>query len=31
MTTGPTELRSFFATQMRVWGDVVRENSIKPS
>jgi tripartite-type tricarboxylate transporter receptor subunit TctC len=31
MTTGPAELRSFFATQMRVWGDVVRENSIKPS
>ncbi|BAT59867.1 tripartite tricarboxylate transporter family receptor [Variibacter gotjawalensis] len=26
---GPDELRTFFAEQMRVWGDVVRENNIK--
>jgi tripartite-type tricarboxylate transporter receptor subunit TctC len=26
---GPEELRTFFAEQMRVWGEVVRENNIK--
>ena len=26
---GPDELRSFFAEQMRVWGEVVRDNGIK--
>lgn len=30
MTTGPAELKSFFAGQMATWGAVVRENSIKP-
>lgn len=31
MTTGPAELKAFFESQMRIWGDVVRENSIKAS
>lgn len=31
MTTGPEELKAFFEAQMRIWGDVVRENQIKPS
>jgi tripartite-type tricarboxylate transporter receptor subunit TctC len=31
MTTGPAELKAFFEAQMRIWGEVVRENQIKPS
>ena len=27
---GPEHFRTFFAEQMKVWGDVVRENGIKP-
>lgn len=30
MTTGPAELKAFFAGQMTAWAQVVRENSIKP-
>lgn len=30
MTTGPDELRVFFAAQMEQWGRVVRDNDIKP-
>lgn len=30
LTTGPAELKAFFAGQMAIWGQVVRENSIKP-
>ena len=26
---GPEELRKFLAREMKVWGDVVRENGIK--
>jgi tripartite-type tricarboxylate transporter receptor subunit TctC len=28
--TGPEALKAFLADQMKVWGDVVRENSIRP-
>lgn len=31
LATGPDELRTFFASQMKIWGDVVRDNSIKAS
>ena len=31
LTTGPDALRTFFADQMRIWGEVVRDNSIKAS
>ncbi len=31
MTTGPAELKAFFESQMRIWGEVVRDNQIKPS
>jgi tripartite-type tricarboxylate transporter receptor subunit TctC len=31
MTTGPAEFRAFFESQMRIWGEVVRDNQIKPS
>lgn len=31
LASGPDELRTFFASQMKIWGDVVRENSITPS
>lgn len=27
---GPEHFRTFFAEQMKIWGDVVRENGIKP-
>lgn len=27
---GPAVLKTFFSEQMKVWGDVVRENGIKP-
>ena len=28
--SGAREFAAFFETQMKVWGDVVRENGIKP-
>jgi len=31
MTTGPAELKAFFESQMRILGEVVRDNQIKPS
>ncbi|MBY0362371.1 MAG: tripartite tricarboxylate transporter substrate binding protein [Phreatobacter sp.] len=31
LASGPDELRTFFASQMKIWGDVVRENSITAS
>jgi tripartite-type tricarboxylate transporter receptor subunit TctC len=31
LATGPDGLRTFFADQMRIWGEVVRDNSIKAS
>lgn len=31
LTTGPDALRTFFSDQMRIWGEVVRDNSIKAS
>lgn len=31
LASGPDELRTFFADQMKIWGDVVRENSITAS